>query len=636
MMPANKDQFDTLPKILRYNLEKYRKKVAMREKDRGIWKRYLWEDYYEKVKFLSLGLMSLGLKRGDKVALLGETKPEAFWGELATHTAGGVIVGIFSDCIPSEVQFYLDHSDSTFVFAEDQEQVDKVLSIKDNLPKLKRVIYWEPKGLWFYNDPILMSFETLLDLGKKYEEEHTGSFEQMIDRGQGEDIALIVYTSGTTGIPKGATISHWGIVKGAEAQASVINLRQGDEWVAFMPLAWIGGQLIDLASALLLGLTVNFPERPETVQENIREIGAHGLLFSPRQWEAINRMIQGKMVEASFINRFIYNLFLPIALKNADSHLGGRNLSFVYKLIYFLGDSLVFKHLKDRIGLKNLKVAFTGGTAISPDIIRFFHGIGIKLKQLYGSSEMGLMTAHRDTVKPETSGIPLPGVEIKLGDDGEILVKAPWRFINYHKDLNNEAFNTKIIDGWYYTGDFGHIDKDNHLIVMDRMEDLRMLSSGRKFSPQYTETRIRFSPFIKEAIVVGGEKEFVSTVINIDLDNTGHWAEARKLSYTTFADLSQKAEIIDLIRGELEKVNKTLPDYAKIKKFVNLHKEFDPDEAELTRSRKLKRSFLESKYAELMAALYGQRDEIMVETEVTYRDGRKGIMKRPIKIVSIS
>jgi len=634
MKPEDKDNLNTLPKILRHNYRKFSNSVAMREKDQGIWNTYLWKDYYESVKFLALGLADIGLLRGDKVALIGETKPEIFWAELAVQALGGVSVGIFSDCIASEVQFYLDHSDSRFVFAEDQEQVDKILEIKDNLPDLKRVIYWEPKGLWFYDEPLLMNIDELLDLGKKYDMAHPDFFEKVIESGKGEEAAIIMYTSGTTGTPKGAMMNQSGMVKSAGAYASMINLRQGEEWVAFMSIAWIGGQMIDLGATMLLALIVNFPEKPETVQENIREIGARGLLFSPRQWEGINRMIQGKMGEAFFINRSIYKLLLPIAFKKADSQLAGKKFGLFYRLIYLLANLAVFRPLKDRIGLKKIKVAFTGGTAISPEIIRFYHGIGICLKQLYGSSEMGLLTAHQDIVKPETCGTPLPGVEVRLSDEGEVLTKAPWGFTKYYKD--DEAIKKVLVDGWYHTGDFGHIDDEGHLIVMDRMEDVRSLAGGKKFAPQFTEIRIRFSPFIKEAIVIGGEGEdYVSAIINIDLDNTGYWAEKRKLSYTTFADLSQKPEVIELVKRELQVVNRTLPDYARVKRFVNLHKEFDPDEEELTRSRKLRRTFLEERYADLVRALYGDADEISVKTEVTYRDGRKGSTTRSVKIVWI-
>ncbi|MDY6880414.1 MAG: AMP-binding protein, partial [Thermodesulfobacteriota bacterium] len=628
------EKTDTLPKVLKVNREKYAARVAMREKKRGIWKKLSWNEYYEKVKCLCLGLVNLGLLRGDKVSLLSETKPEVFWAELAVQSAGGTAVGIFSDCSPSEVKYYVEHSDSKFIFAEDQEQVDKVLQIKDDVPLLKKVIYWDPKGLWFYDDTILMSLDELLKLGRECEERNQGAFENLIDNGNGNEIAVIIYTSGTTGLPKGAMLSHKGMVSSGSALTEVADLQAGEEWLAFMPMAWIGGQGMDFSAPLISAATVNFPEKPETVQENIRELGARGLMYGPRQWEATNRMIQAKMAEAGFFNRWVYNLLLPIGLHKADSLLNRRKKNPLYIPLYFLADLLVFRSLRDRIGLRRTKVAFSGGTAISPDIIRFFHAIGVNIKQLYGSSEMGLLSSHRDVIKPESCGTPLAGVEIKLSDEGEIMVKSDWRLVDYYK--NPDVLKNTMKDGWYCTGDFGHIDDDGHLIVMDRMEDLRTLADGSKFSPQYTEIRLRFSPYIKEVIVVGGEdKHFVSAIVNIDLENAGHWAESKHLSYTTFADLSQKPEVIGLVKGEIAKVNAIIPEHARIGKFVNLHKELDPDEAELTRSRKLRRSFLEDRYSDIISALYGGEEDLIVETLVTYQDGREGIMKRPIKIVSV-
>ncbi|MBU2552650.1 MAG: AMP-binding protein [Proteobacteria bacterium] len=628
------EQHDTLPKVLRYNHERSRNGVALREKAGGVWRRYLWRDYYEQVKLLCLGLVSLGLEPGDKVALLSETKPQVFWAELAAQAARATAVGIFSDCTPPEVKYYMEHSDSRFVFAQDQEQVDKILEIKADLPLIEKVIHWERKGLWFYDDPCLMNLGQVLDRGRAYEQEHPEAFEKLVDSGRGDDIAVIIYTSGTTGAPKGAMLSFRGMLSSARAQGSIINLEEGDEWLAFMPMAWIGGQGLDLASPLIMGLTVNFPEKPETVQENIRELGPRGLMFSPRQWEALNRMIQARMSDAGFVNRIVYRLLLSVGLKKADRLLNRETQGAWERLQCLLAELLLFRPLRDKIGLKRTRVAFSGGGAISPDIIRFFHAIGVNLKQIYGSSEMGLLAAHGEHIRPETCGTPLPGVEIRLSDEGEILVKTEWRLVDYYK--NPEALKSKIRDGWYQTGDFGHIDEEGHLIVMDRMEDLRLLANGRKFSPQYTEIRLRFSPYIKEAIVVGGEdRPVVGAIINIDMDNAGHWAESRKLSFTTFADLSQKPEIIGLVKDELSRVNATLPEHARIRRFMNLHKEFDADESELTRSRKLRRGFLEDKYAEVIAALYGDRPTLTVETPVTYRDGRRGLTKSSVRIISI-
>jgi long-chain acyl-CoA synthetase len=627
---------DTLPKLLIRNYQRYGKKaVAMREKDRGIWKRYTWEDYYKSVKYLSLCLVSLGLERGDKVAILGETKPQAYWAELAILSAGGVAVGIFADCTPPEVRFYVSHSDSRFIIAHDQEQVDKILQIKDELPLLKKVIYWDEKGLWFYDAPILMSLSDALEMGKEYERSHPGLFEENINRGNGDDIALILYTSGTTGIPKGAMLNHRGLIRAGDAIREVDSLDDKDVYLSFIPMAWVGEQIIGVACSIYSGMVVNFPEKAETVQENIREIGASILFYGPRQWESVNRMVQAKIRDASWIKRFFYNLFLPVGQKIANMHLAKQKPNLLWKTLHFLGYWTVFRPLRDKLGLSKVRVAYTAGSAISPDIIRLFQAIGVNAKQLYGSSEMGLVTAHREgDIKPESCGPPLPGAEVKLSDEGEILVKNEGMYVDYYNA--HEAYLEKMDDGWYVTGDFGHIDEDGHLIVIDRMEDLRELSNGRKFSPQYTEVRLRFSPFIKDAIVVGGkDNDYVGVLVNIDMDNVGRWAESERISYTTFADLSQKKEVIGLVAEEVKKVNKTIPEWTRIRKFINLHKEFDPDEAELTRSRKLRRTFLEERYGDLVEALYGGKNEYEVETTVTYQDGRKGSLRCTLKVTSL-
>lgn len=623
----------TLPKLLRQNAEKYGdRRIAMRVKDRGIWQRFTWKDYYENVKYFSLGLVSLGMKRGDKISILGENKPEIFWAELGIQAVGGTMVGIFTDCTPPEVKFYVTDSDSTFVVAHDQEQVDKLLQIKDNLPLVKKVIYWDPKGLWSYEDPILISFPDMIQLGKEYEKNHPGLFEEYIENGKGEEIALICYTSGTTGLPKGAMISHRGLVAIAYAWRDVDRWSDNDRYVSFIPPGWIAEQAVGVAGQLVSGMEVNFPEEPETVQENIREIGPSILFFAPRLWENINRMIQAKITDTSALRRWIYRHFLPIGYKAAEYRSSKKGLDPFWKFLRHIAHWILFRPLRDRVGLSRIRCAYTAGSAVSPEILNYFQAIGVNIKQLYGGSEQGLVTIHLDgEIKYETCGPPMPGVEVRLSPEGEILVKGDNIFSGYYKNL--EATREKIRDGWYYTGDFGYIDDDRHLVVIDRMEDLKELMGGRKFSPQFAEIRLRFCPYIKDALVIGGEdKDYVTSIINIDLDNVGRWAEARRIPYTTFTDLSQKPEVIELIKKDIQRINKFLPEWSRIRKFVNLHKEFDADEAELTRTRKLRRTFVESRYSDLIMALYGKDREFNVEASITYRNGRKGVIKTSIQV----
>ena len=624
---------NTLPKLLKKNAEKYGdRKIAMRVKDRGIWQSFTWNDYYENVKYFSLGLISLGMQRGDKISLLGENKPEIFWAELGIQAAGGTMVGIFTDCSPSEVKFYVTDSDSTFVVAHDQEQVDKLLQIKDDLPLVKKVIYWDPKGLWNYDDPILTSFTEMIDLGKRYGKNYPGLIEESIEKGKGEEIALICYTSGTTGLPKGAMISHGGLVAIAQAWRDVDHWSDDDRYVSFIPPGWITEQAVGVAGQLVSGMEINFPEEPETVQENIREIGPSILFFAPRLWENINRMIQAKITDTSALRRWIYRLFLPVGYKAAEYRSSQKRLGLFLNILYHVAHWTLFRPLKDRVGLSQIRCAYTAGSAVSPDILNYFQAIGVNIKQLYGGSEQGLVTIHLDgQIKYETCGPPMPGVEVRLSPEGEIMVKGDNIFSGYYKNL--EATREKIRDSWYYTGDFGYIDEDRHLVVLDRMEDLKELKGGRKFSPQFAEIRLRFCPYIKDALVVGGEdKDLVTAIINIDLDNVSRWAEARRIPYTTFTDLSQKPEVIELIKKDIQRINKFLPEWSRIRKFVNLYKEFDADEAELTRTRKLRRTFVENRYSDLITALYGKDREYNVEASVTYRDGRKGVIKTSIHI----
>ena len=624
---------NTLPKLLKKNAEKYGdQKIAMRVKDRGIWQRFTWKDYYEKVKYFSLGLISLGIKRGDKVSTLGENKPEIFWAELAIQAVGGTVVGIYTDCTPPEVKFFVTDSDSTFVVTHDQEQVDKLLQIKEELPLVKKVIYWDPKGLWSYNDPILISFPEMVELGKEYEKGHLGLFEESIGNGKGEEIALICYTSGTTGLPKGAMISHRGLVAIAQAWRDVDRWSDSDRYVSFIPPGWIAEQAVGVAGQLVSGMEVNFPEEPETVQENIREIGPTILFFAPRLWENVNRMIQAKITDTSALRRWIYHLLLPTGYKTAEYRSSKKRPNLFLGLLHHVAHWVLFRPLKDRVGLSRIRCAYTAGSAVSPEILNYFQAIGVNIKQLYGGSEQGLVTIHLDgEIKYETCGPPMPGVEVRLSPEGEILVKGDNIFSGYYKNL--EATQEKIRDAWYYTGDFGYIDEDRHLVVIDRMEDLKELKGGRKFSPQFAEIRLRFCPYIKDALVIGAEdKDYVTAIVNIDLENVGRWAEARRIPYTTFTDLSQKSEVIELIKNDIQRINKFLPEWSRIRRFVNLHKEFDADEAELTRTRKLRRTFVEGRYSDLITALYGKDLGYNVEASITYRDGRKGVLKTAIRI----
>lgn len=630
-MPA-----DTLPKLL---VQKYREygdqKVAMRRKDFGIWMEYTWKDYYENTKYFSLGLMKLGLNPGDKTAILGENDPEWYWAALAVQAARATSVGIFADSIPAEVEYIVNHSDSVFIIAEDQEQIDKILGIKERIPKVKNAIYWDPKGMYVYrDDPFVLGFYQVVEMGRKYEKELPTLFEERVDQGVPEDIGVICYTSGTTGEkPKGAMGSQKYLVVAGESWCTVDAWAPEDDYLSYLSPAWATEWELGLSSGLRSGTTVCFPEKPETVQADLREIGPRVVFYSARMWESLNSSIHARIEDTLSLFRVIFNTSLKIGYRVIDARFNKEPVGFHWKALYRLADWLLFRYLRDRIGLSNIRWAYTAGASISPDILRFFHAIGVNLKQIYGLTEALMNSVHRDgDIKPETCGVALPGNEFRISEAGELLVKPPAAFSGYYKDprKTEEQFDK---DGWIKTGDGAYITQDAHLVILGRMKELIDFGNGRRFSPEFIETRLRFSHYIRDVMVFGeAERPFVCAVLVVDYDNVGKWAEDRRITYTTFADLSQKPEVSNLILREVQHVNAVLPEWSRIRKYVLLHKEFDPDEAELTRTRKLRRAFMIKKYGELIEAIYSDSEEAKVEVPITYRDGRTGMLRTIIKI----
>ncbi|MEW6033720.1 MAG: AMP-binding protein [Chloroflexota bacterium] len=635
---------NTFPRILRAQCMKYGdKKVAMRKKEFGIWNKYTWKDVYENVKWASLGLVHLGLGPGDVAAIVGDNDPQWFWAEYAVQSAGGISVGMYVDAHFSEIKYLLSHAEAKFVFAKDQEQVDKILEVKNELPVLQKIIYWEAKGLWYYDMPLLMSFAELQELGRKYEEAHPGAFEAGIDKTKGSDIAALCYTSGTTratedGIArqKGVMLSHEMLVSNARAWLAIDKWYDSDVWLSFTPPAWAAEQILGIAGCLLSGTEVNFPEEPETVMENIREVGPQFLFLSARLWENYASSVQSKINETSRFKRFMFNVFLPVGYKYAQAKFQRRRPGLLLRTLHGIADLVVFRPLRDRLGMLRLRSGFQAGAALSPDTLKFFHAIGVQLRQLYGLTEAGLQTAHTiDDIDPETVGRPLNPDWIKISPQGEILLTGPLTSRGYYKDP--EA-TRELIDseGWLHTGDAGYINERGHLVYYDRVKEMVELSSGKKFAPSYIEGKLKFSPYVKDCMVMGGpDKPFVSAMVNIDFENVSDWAEEHRINYTTFVDLSQKEQVYDLILKDMERVNRYLPDEMKVRKFVNLHKEFDPDEAELTRSRKLRRKFVENRYADVIGAIYGGKEGFEIEAPVKYRDGRTGVIKTTIRVRSV-
>ena len=625
---------DTLPKLIIHNYQKFgRKKIAMRNKEYGIWRSYTWKDIYEKTKWCCLGLVKIGLKRGDKLCIIGDNEPQWYWSELAVQAAGGAAIGIFVDASSEEIKYIINHSDCKYVIVRDQEQVDKVLSVINDLTNLKKIIYWDNKGMWSYSDPILLNFDKVLEMGREYEEKDKSFYENSIAKGKGNDLAVICYTSGTTGKPKGAMVSYDNLIKTVSAWLECDPCLEGDNYVSFVSPAWAAEQLFGITGSLVSGAIVNFPEEPETANSDLREIGPSMVLYSSRLWESLSAQIQAKMSEAGLFKRIPYKLCLPMAYKKADYDFDKRPMPLFWHIAWKIADKLVFRPLRDKIGLLHTKSPYSGGSSLSPDTFRFFRALGVNLRQIYGASEVGLISCQTaNDVKFETVGKPLPGFEVKISDNGEIMVKGDCVFPGYYK--NPEETKKIVHNGWYSTGDAGNIDKDGHIVFIDRMADLMELQDGTKYSPAYIEGRLKFSPFIRDCIVIG--KEFVCAVIQIDFDITSKWAENRHIGFTTFANLSQKQEVINLVKKDIIRINAALPELARVKKMVVLNKEFDPDEAELTRSRKLRRAYVTTKYEELLTAVREGKNEFILKTEVVYQDGRKSQTSAPVRIASIS
>lgn len=619
---------NTLPGLLLRNAEKFGdSQVALREKEFGIWQDVTWRGYLSHVKYFALGLKSLGFCDDDSLAIIGDNRPEWVYAELAAQALKGMPLGIYQDSILTEVAYVIDHSDASFVVAEDQEQTDKVLDMKDELPKVRKVIYTDPKGMRAYDDPLLIYFPDVEELGREYEKEHPGAFEESVNRLTPADVALIAYTSGTTGKPKGSVLTHSNMLKMALNLSEVDPKLQGDEFVSFLPLPWIGEQMMSISSALAIGFTVNFPEEPETAMTDLYEIGPNVVFSPPRVWEQLSRTVMVKHLDASAFKRFIYRLCMPIGYQMADFHFERKEPSLGWKILYGMSYLLLFRALKDRLGFSNIRSASTGGAALGPDVFRFFHACGVNLKQIYGQTEIsGISCIHRaDEVDFTSVGAPIPETEVKIADPdpegvGEIISKSPALFEGYLK--NDKATEETILDGWLYSGDAGYVTENKQLVCIDRIKDLMKLTSGARFSPMFIENKLKFCPYVVECCVLGHDRNYVTAMICIDYNHTGKWAEEHRVGYTTYTDLASKSEVYELIEKEVVRVNRFLPEAARLAKFVLLYKEFDPDDGELTRTRKLRRRFIAERYASEIEALYEDTDQVHVESEIQYQDGK--------------
>jgi long-chain acyl-CoA synthetase len=627
---------DTLPKLLRARARERGAAIALREKELGVWRGFTWSEYLERVRNTALGFQALGVGPGDRIAILGDNRPEWVIAELAAQSIGAVSMGVYQDSVASEVEFLIAFCEASLVVAEDQEQVDKILECRDRLPSVHKVVFHDPRGLRGYDDPLLVDWRDVELQGAERAASHPGEFDALVDATTPDAVAILSSTSGTTAKPKLAMLTHRNLVAMAKSFVRVEPLSSGDEFLSFLPLPWIGEQMIAVACALEVGFVVNFPEEPDTAQQDLREIGPHMLFSPPRIWENMVSDVQVKVEDSSRLKRAIYAWSMRKGARAADLRLAKRRLPPRLALESRLAELLCFLWVKDKLGLRRIKRAYTGGAALGPDIFRFFHTLGVNLKQIYGQTEVsGISVLHQDgDIKFQTVGVPVPETEVRIAENGEILTRSPAVFIGYYQ--NPEATAETLEGGWLHSGDAGYFDDDGHLVVIDRAKDVMTLADGTRFSPQFIENKLKFSPYVREAVVFGGDWPFVTAMITIDFANTGKWAEKRQLPYTTFTDLSQKPEVYELVREHVVRMNADLPPAARIRRFLLLHKELDADDAELTRTRKVRRGFIAERYRQLVDALYGERASVEVETVITYQDGRTATTRTDLKIESVT
>ena len=625
---------DTLPGLLLRRATDRPDGIALREKEFGIWRETTWAGFLDRVRSFALGLVELGVEKGDRIAIIGDNRPEWVIAELAAQAVGALPLGLYQDSIAAELARMLEAAEARLIVAEDQEQVDKVIEVRDRVPGLEHVVYHDPRGLYGYEAPGLTAFEAVESLGDGFGAGSPGEFVRRLAGIGPADIALLCTTSGTTSVPKLAMLSHANLLAMAEQMVGVDPVGPGDEFVSFLPLAWIGEQMVGVASALLAGFTVNFPEETATVRADIREIGPAFMMSPPRIWENMVSDVQVMAEDTTPLKRRIYRWAMREGERAADARFeGGDRVGMAARFRHRLADWTVFQPIRDQLGLSRVRRAYTGGAALGPDVFRFFHAIGVNLKQLYGQTEVsGISVVHRDgDIRFHTVGRPFPKTEIRISEEGEILCRGPAVFQGYFR--NAEATAESLSDGWLHSGDAGYFEEDGHLVVIDRLADVMKLPDGTNFSPQFVENKLKFSPYVREAVVFGGGgAPFVTTMIAIDMENAGQWAERHRIPYTTFTDLARRVEVYGLVRDHVAAINRDLPAAARIRRFLLLHKELHADDAELTRTRKVRRRHIADRFRDIIAALQGGGNAVTVSTEITYQDGRTAEVAHGLRI----
>tara|TARA_R110002073_G_scaffold103301_3_gene233872 strand:- start:504 stop:2420 length:1917 start_codon:yes stop_codon:yes gene_type:complete len=613
-------------------------KPASREKDYGIWQTWTWSEVADEIRALACGLAALGFKRGDRLAIIGDNRPHLYWAMPAAQAVGGVPVPVYQDSVADEMQYVLEHAECRFAVVENQEQVDKLLEIKDRLPLLETIIYHFPRGMRHYTQDFLHLYADVQAKGRAFDAATPGFYDGEVAKGTGQDLAIMVYTSGTTGRPKGVMLSADNLIQTARNAADWEGLTDDDEMLAYLPMAWVGDHIFSVAQAFTHGFCVACPESAETVLQDLREIGPTYFFAPPRIFENILTTVMIRIEDAAPWKQRMFHYFMGLAGRVGRDILDGKPVPLIDRVKYRLGEFLVYGPLKNVLGLTRMRLGYTAGEAIGPDIFDFYRSLGLNLKQLYGSTEASVFITIQPNgdIRSDSVGVPAPGVDIRVADTGEVLFKSPGVFQAYYK--NDEATReTKTADGWVHTGDAGFLDADGHLKIIDRAKDVGKLTDGTLFAPKYLENKLKFFPYVSEAVTFGDGRDYVAAFINMDLEAVGNWAERRGLAYTGYTDLAGRPEVLELIADCVDKVNADLAQDDKlagsqIKRFLILHKELDADDGELTRTRKVRRSVVSERYDDLIAALYSDRDHCEVTATVTFEDGRTDTIHADLKI----